>query len=241
MRASCLAFCIWRGRKRGREEIRDWLGGLAGKRPATASGCGGAGPSAALPLLPDAQRHRLRRGALHPAPRRSQRRSTSFFSNLLEVRDRLVEKAFPRVPIRAASSAESFVVRGPRDHEIALGRNGETEELPRLRRRNDLIALRLCDELRDLQAGDLLAVVEAKTQKQGRNPGVVMAGHRRDREKRGLQNHTRAGLAPSRLEGDRGAERLPKEHEALPRKTAGSGLCVNSLAVGVEARFGRRA
>src|SRR6266542_1388571 len=83
MRASCLAFCIWRGRKRGREEIRDWLGGLAGKRPATASGCGGAGPSAALPLLPDAQRHRLRRGALHPAPRRSQRRSTSFFSNLL--------------------------------------------------------------------------------------------------------------------------------------------------------------
>src|SRR5713226_3691259 len=66
------------------EEIRSRFGGLASKRPATASGCGGAGPSAALPLLPDAQRHRLRRGALHPAPRRSQRRSTPFFSSLLK-------------------------------------------------------------------------------------------------------------------------------------------------------------
>ncbi len=59
------------------------MGGFASKRSATASGCGGAGPSAALPLLPDAHRHRLRRGALHLAPRRSQRRSTPFFSNLL--------------------------------------------------------------------------------------------------------------------------------------------------------------
>jgi hypothetical protein len=55
----------------------------ASKRPATASGCGGAGPSAASPLLPDAQRHRLRRGSLQPTPRRSQRRSTPFFSTLL--------------------------------------------------------------------------------------------------------------------------------------------------------------
>src|ERR1700726_2997167 len=42
-----------------------------------------AGPSAASPLLPDAQRHRLRRGALHPTPRRSQRRLTPFFCSLL--------------------------------------------------------------------------------------------------------------------------------------------------------------
>ncbi len=55
-----------------------------GKRPATASGCGGAEPSAASPLLSDALRHRLRRSSLHPTPRRSQRRLTPFFSNLLE-------------------------------------------------------------------------------------------------------------------------------------------------------------
>ncbi len=54
------------------------LKGIASKRPATASGCGGAGPSAASPLLPDAPRHRLRRGSLHPAPRRSQRRPHPF-------------------------------------------------------------------------------------------------------------------------------------------------------------------
>src|SRR6266568_1664654 len=45
--------------------------GVASKRPATASGCGGARPSAASPLLPNAPRHRLRRGSLHPTPRRS--------------------------------------------------------------------------------------------------------------------------------------------------------------------------
>src|SRR6266498_5169202 len=59
------------------------LKGVAGKRSATAGGCGGAGPSAASPLLPDAPRHRLRRGSLHPTPRRSQRRPTPFFHGLL--------------------------------------------------------------------------------------------------------------------------------------------------------------
>jgi hypothetical protein len=59
------------------------LKGIASNRPATASGCGGAGPSAASPLLPDAPRHRLRRGSLHPTPRRSQRRLTPFFHGLL--------------------------------------------------------------------------------------------------------------------------------------------------------------
>src|SRR6266516_2094757 len=42
------------------------LKSVASKRPATASGCGGAGPSAASPLLSDAPRHRLRRVFLHP-------------------------------------------------------------------------------------------------------------------------------------------------------------------------------
>src|SRR6266508_6145134 len=59
------------------------LKGVAGKRSATAGGCGGAGPSAASPLLPDAPRHRLRRVSLHPTPRRSQRRLTPFFHALL--------------------------------------------------------------------------------------------------------------------------------------------------------------
>src|SRR6266536_5535770 len=59
------------------------LKSVASKRPDTASGCGGAGPSAASPLLPDAPRHRLRRGSLHPTPRRSQRRLTPFFHGLL--------------------------------------------------------------------------------------------------------------------------------------------------------------
>ena len=36
-------------------------------------GSGGAGASAALALLDDAQRHRLRRAALHLPPRRSER------------------------------------------------------------------------------------------------------------------------------------------------------------------------
>src|SRR5882672_8063765 len=48
-----------------------------------------AGPSAASalrrpePQAKDAPRHRPRRASLHPAPRRSQRRLTPFFSSLL--------------------------------------------------------------------------------------------------------------------------------------------------------------
>src|SRR5438128_4212548 len=56
----------------------------ASKRPAAPRGCGGAGPSAASALLSDAPRHRPRRASLHPAPRRSHRRSTPFSSSLLE-------------------------------------------------------------------------------------------------------------------------------------------------------------
>src|SRR5438477_2160676 len=41
-----------------------------------------AGPSASSALLSDAPRHRPRRASLHPAPRRSQRRLTPFFSSL---------------------------------------------------------------------------------------------------------------------------------------------------------------
>src|SRR5437762_6933504 len=41
------------------------------------------GPSASSALLSDAPRHRPRRASLHPAPRRSQRRLTPFFSSLL--------------------------------------------------------------------------------------------------------------------------------------------------------------
>src|SRR5437867_7205192 len=83
MRASCPAFCKSRRRNISLEKEGHRFQGVARKRPATASGCGGAGSSAASPLLPDAQWHRLRRGSLHPAPRRSQRRLTPFFSSLL--------------------------------------------------------------------------------------------------------------------------------------------------------------
>src|SRR6266576_3673125 len=44
-----------------------------------------AGPSAASALLSDAPQHRPRRASLHPAPRRSQRRLTPFFSSLLDI------------------------------------------------------------------------------------------------------------------------------------------------------------
>src|SRR6266851_6786331 len=83
MQASWLAFCESRRREISLEKKLPRSYGVASKRPATASGCGGAGPSAASPLLPDAQWHRLRRGSLHPTPRRSQRRLTPFFSSLL--------------------------------------------------------------------------------------------------------------------------------------------------------------
>ena len=59
-------------------------------RPATPmrpSGSGGAGPSAALPRLDDVHRHRLRRGALHLASRRSERDSSYYSDRLLVASD----------------------------------------------------------------------------------------------------------------------------------------------------------
>src|SRR5882672_3463270 len=83
MRASCLAFCngCCKGGLLEQESRRGKR--VGSQRPATASGCGGAGPSAASALLSDAQRHRRRRASFHPAPRRSQRRLTPFVSSLL--------------------------------------------------------------------------------------------------------------------------------------------------------------
>src|SRR5438128_11534191 len=71
----------------------------ASKRPAAPRGCGGAGPSAASALLSDAPRHRPRRASLHPAPRRSQRRLTPFFSSLLvfSQRDELLQAILAEV------------------------------------------------------------------------------------------------------------------------------------------------
>src|SRR5260221_14732288 len=87
MRASCLAFCneCCKEGSLEQESLRDKQ--VGSKRPAAASGCGGAGPSASSALLSDAPRHRPRRASLHPAPRRSQRRRTPFFSSLLAARN----------------------------------------------------------------------------------------------------------------------------------------------------------
>ena len=49
------------------------------------SGSGGAGASAALALLDDAHRHRLRRAALHLPPRRSERGPSQYSDRLLAV------------------------------------------------------------------------------------------------------------------------------------------------------------
>ena len=57
-----------------------------GDRPATPmrpSGSGGAGAFAALVLLNDVHRHRLRRAALHLPPRRSERGPSQFSDRLL--------------------------------------------------------------------------------------------------------------------------------------------------------------
>src|SRR5215472_15575249 len=72
-----------KGLLRSRRRLVDKACSAASKSAAAASGCGGAGPSPALPLLDDAPRHRLCRGALDSTPRRSQRRATPFFSSLL--------------------------------------------------------------------------------------------------------------------------------------------------------------
>src|SRR5437870_12997698 len=99
MRASCLAFCneCCKEGSLEQESLRDKQ--VGSKRPATASGCGGAGPSAASALLSDAPRHRPRRASLHPAPRRSQRRLTPFFSSLLvfSQRDELLQAILAEV------------------------------------------------------------------------------------------------------------------------------------------------
>jgi len=50
----------------------------------------------ASPLLADALWHRLRRGSWHPTPRRSQRRLTPFFSDLLAACPRPVAYQKPR-------------------------------------------------------------------------------------------------------------------------------------------------
>src|SRR5437773_638051 len=99
MRASWLAFCKSR-RRVSPEKKCPRSQGVASKRPATASGCGGAGPSAASPLLSDAQRHRPRRGSWHPTPRRSPRRPTPFFSNLLLPLARRILPAEEALPLR---------------------------------------------------------------------------------------------------------------------------------------------
>src|SRR5207247_9638971 len=82
---------------------------------ATAAAASHAGPSAASLLLPDEQKlsgdllvprapgvGRLRRGSLHPTPRRSQRRSTPFFSSLLAPGSGLTRQFFEPRGARAA-------------------------------------------------------------------------------------------------------------------------------------------
>ena len=56
--------------------------------PCRPLGCGGEGPSRALPRLDDGP-HRLRRGALHPAPRRPQRDPRDFYHGLLGAAERI--------------------------------------------------------------------------------------------------------------------------------------------------------
>ncbi len=51
--------------------------------PMRPSGSGGAGAPAALALLDDVHRHRLRRAALHLPPRRSERDPSQFLDRLL--------------------------------------------------------------------------------------------------------------------------------------------------------------
>ena len=51
--------------------------------PMRPSGSGGAGASAALALLDDVPRHRLRRAAWHLPPRRSERGPSQFSDRLL--------------------------------------------------------------------------------------------------------------------------------------------------------------
>src|SRR5262252_2787925 len=76
-------FLHFAARDRLLRELRWNRYGVASKKPASASGCGGTGSSAASPLLADAPWHRHRRVSLHPNPWRSQCHLTPFFSSQL--------------------------------------------------------------------------------------------------------------------------------------------------------------
>src|SRR6266540_2271175 len=83
MRVSCLAFCNSRRKKDSLAE-RTFLSRIVlSKRPATASGCGGAGPSASSPLLPDAPPASPSSRLLASDPAALATPPTPFFSNLL--------------------------------------------------------------------------------------------------------------------------------------------------------------
>jgi len=63
-----------------RDRPQDHAAGPSAQFP---TGSGGAGASASLPLLDDVHRHRLRRGASHLPPRRSERDPLYFHHGLL--------------------------------------------------------------------------------------------------------------------------------------------------------------
>src|SRR5450830_556828 len=130
MWASCLAFCNSRRKKESLTETPSRSKGAASKKPATASGCGGAGPSAASALLSDAPRHRPRRASLHPAPRRSQRRLTPFFSSLL-VTDllRVEELRLSRAGREVLRGISVCVTRGELCALMGLSGSGKTTVL----------------------------------------------------------------------------------------------------------------
>ena len=78
---------------------------------ATAAAEGRAGPSAASALLSDAPWHRPRRASLHPAQRRSQRRLTPFFSNLLALAKRILAAVLVGGAAALAAAEQSAVFR----------------------------------------------------------------------------------------------------------------------------------
>src|SRR5438552_595417 len=93
-----------------------------------------AGPSAASALLSDAPRHRPRRAALHPAPRRSQRRLTPFFTSPLTARRTIAlgASAVSRAP--GAPPRHRFLL-GP--DALRVGRGPPRRGAPRLRPERD--------------------------------------------------------------------------------------------------------
>ena len=144
MRASCLASCDPRCKRVSLEQEPFRSNRVERKTPATASGCGGAGPSAALPLLPDPPRHRPRRASLHATPRRSQRRLTPFFSSLLEVQTAKAYRPYDRLVLRGSKSREIRTVlacetadaphprlAGHRRHRVSRNRSAAARRNPR--------------------------------------------------------------------------------------------------------------